>query len=96
MNPKAFILIVVVVFLCSVLINAQTINQTYRLQVLQAVKALPRTPAYIKALQFTDLSRMEFAVILGRLLEEYPNLKIGLREVTNYVSWELSKLGYQV
>jgi hypothetical protein len=37
---------------------------------------------------------MEFAVVLGRLIKEHPELNIYLHRSIQNVSWELGKLGF--
>lgn len=95
MRLKSLVMVVIIFLFCSSLIMATPIQKDYRLQVLQVTRTLPRVPTYTKALQITDLSRMEFAVILGRLLGEYPFLRSELKDVINDISWELNKLGYK-
>ncbi len=94
MRLKSLFIVLIILFFCSSITMAKPIQKNYRLQVLQVTRTLPKVPTYTKALQITDLSRMEFAVILGRLLGEYPFLKPELKDIIKDVSWELNKLGY--
>ncbi len=95
MRLKSVGTVLIILFFCSILASAQPIQKNYRLQVLRIISTLPRVPTYTKALQLADLSRMEFAVILGRLIGEYPDLRHDVKHIIKEVSWELNKLGYK-
>lgn len=95
MEIKKLLLLMTILLLFSTLSQAEVIGRKYRQAVLQVVtEQLEEIPDYVGILQFTDLSRMEFAVVLGRLLEDYPNLNNHLQSSIRNVSWELTKLGY--
>jgi hypothetical protein len=94
-TKKLFVVLIIMV-LCAVLSEAATISETSRLQVWRIAKSLPKLPVYARVLQYSDLSRMEFAVVLGRLIEDHPHLKYSLKDIIQSMSWELSKLGYNL
>ncbi|MDD2430723.1 MAG: hypothetical protein PHD88_02035 [Firmicutes bacterium] len=95
MRVKKLLLLMIVLLLFSTLTHAEVVGKSYRQEVWQVViNRLVEIPDYVRILQYSDLSRMEFAVVLGRLLEEHPGLNIHLQRSIQTVSWELGKLGY--
>jgi hypothetical protein len=97
MRIKKLLLLMLVLLLFSTLTHAEVVDKRFRQEVLSvAAKRLEQIPDYVRILEFYDLSRMEFAVVLGRLLEEHPELAIFVQRSIEHVAWELSRLGFAV
>ncbi|MDI9473645.1 MAG: hypothetical protein QM371_02665 [Bacillota bacterium] len=97
MRIKKLLLLMLVLLLFSTLTHAEVVDKRFRQEVLSvAAKRLEQIPDYVRILEFSDLSRMDFAVVLGRLLEEHPELAIFVQRSIEHVAWELSRLGFAV
>lgn len=95
MRVKAITLIIALLLVISTIVSAETVAAKHRQKLWHVVSSLPQVPSYTRVLQYSDLSRMEFAVVLGRVLEEHQSLKPTLRDTIKDLSWELQKLGYK-